>query len=224
MPIRLRTVFAAAIVAVTAAPLGARAAVPDECPPPPESVAVFVGLVEATDWRTARYTVLQVRAGSLDDDAVGGLVDVDYLDDVRFLEVGQRYVVGAGRDPYTQRLISTVSPPAPRFGGNQVVALDDVECPTYPDPVRTLDLDGTPVESGVLTPLYGEGRALARAVLLPVLWVFGALLAVASLRAFLIWLVRGLLRLRSRPEADQKPARRAHHGRLGWFTKADQRA
>lgn len=196
--------------------------VPDECPPPPEAVAVFVGRVEALDWRSARFSVQQVRAGSVDDDAVGGLIDVDYLEDVRFLELGERYIVGAGRDPYTKRLVSKVSPPAPRFGGNQVVALDELDCPTYRDPVRTLDLDGTSVESGVLTPLYGEGRALLRAVLLPVVWVFGALLAIATLRSVLVWLLRGLMRLRSGPGQNAPRPQRSHSGRVGLFKRADQ--
>lgn len=162
------------------------------CPPEPEARAVFVGRVEATDWRAARFFVVQVRAGSLEGYEVGGLVDVDFLEDLRFLEIGESYVVGAGVDPFTRRLVSKVREPAPRFGGNQVVALDEVECPVYQDPVRTLDLDGTPVESGVLTPLYGEGRALARALVLPLVWAFTALLALAGLKAFLVWLIRGL--------------------------------
>lgn len=168
------------------------------CPPEPEARAVFVGRIEAVDWRAARFSVLEVRAGSLEGFEVGGLVDVDYLEDLRFLEVGERYIVGAGVDPFTRRLISKVREPAPRFGGNQVVALDELECPVYEDPIRTLDLDGTPVESGVLTPLFGEGRALARALVLPLLWAFTALLALAGLKAFLVWLIRGLTRS-SRP-------------------------
>jgi hypothetical protein len=88
--------------------------------------------------------------------------------------------------------------------------------------VRTLDLDGTSVESGVLTPLYGEGRALLRAVLLPVVWVFGALLAIATLRSVLVWLLRGLMRLRSGPGQNAPRPQRSHSGRVGLFKRADQ--
>jgi hypothetical protein len=185
----------AAAQAGTGTPPDDRAGTSAECPVRPQARAVFMGTVEATDFRSARFRVLQVRAGSLDGLVNDDLVDVDYFDDVRFLAVGETYVVGAGFDRRTGRLLSKVREPAPRFGGNEVVALDELECPVFEDPVRTLDPNGTPVESGVLTPLYGEGRALARALLLPVLWVLGALLAVAAFKAVFVWVLRGLSRL-----------------------------
>jgi hypothetical protein len=164
--------------------------VPAGCPASPIVRAVIVGRVEATDFRTARFVVLQVRSGSVDGLLRGGFLDVDYFDDVRYLNVGERYVVGVGYDERTRRAVSKVRSPEPRFGGSQIVALDDLDCPPFVDDVRTLTLDGTPVESGVLAPLLGQGPAIVRAILLPVLWVFGGLVVLAGIKAFITAVAR----------------------------------
>jgi hypothetical protein len=168
--------------------------VPPGCPAPTPAAAVFVGRLESTDSRTGRFSVEQVRAGSLGSYQIGVLVDVDYDDETRFLEPGTRYLVGVAVDPVTGRLVSKVREPAPRFGGNQVVALDPStsECPVVEDPVRTLDVDGSSVESGVLTPLFEDPMRLLRAVLLPAAWALALLVALAALRWTLVGLVRGV--------------------------------
>jgi hypothetical protein len=161
---------------------------PPGCPLAPTATAVFVGEVTARDERTARFRVVQIRAGSLTGFQVGELVDVDYDDEVRFLDIGEIYLVGVGADDTTNRLASAVREPAPLFGGNQVAGLDDDSstCPPIEDPIRTLMTDGTPVESGVVAPLLETRSELLAAFFLPALWVFLGLVAVAAVKN-LLW-------------------------------------
>ena len=166
--------------------------VPAGCPARPEVEAVFVGEVQQRDIRAARFQVIDLRAGSLEGFQVGELVDVDYLGDVRFLDDGQQYLVGAGVDPVTGRLVSKVRAPELRFGGNQVVALDQLECPVFEDPAITLHLDGSTVESGVLTPLFDRPERVALALITPAVWAFGALAALAALKLVGVSLLRRL--------------------------------
>lgn len=156
--------------------------VPSGCAAPDVEQAVFIGRLLINDAVTARYEVEQVLSGSVEGFALQGMIDVRYGDEVRFLSVGQRYIVGAGIDPETRVLASTVRAPAPLFGGNEVAGVDDgdVDCPALETPIRTLLLDGTSVETGVLTPLRDAEKAMLRAVLVPVgvafLVVFGLVL------------------------------------------------
>lgn len=160
--------------------------IPAGCPPRPEAVGVFVGEVQQRDIRAARFAVVEVRAGSLDGHMVERLVDVDYFADVRFLVDGERYLVGAGVDRLTGRLVSKVRAAEPRFGGNQVVALDQLRCPRYADPVMTLHTDGSSVESGVLTPLLREPGRLVLAVVTPAVWAFALLAVLSALRLVIV--------------------------------------
>ena len=166
--------------------------VPAGCPPRPQVAAVFVGEVQQRDIRAARFQVVDVRSGTLEGFQVDELVDVDFFGDVRFLDDGQRYLVGAGVDPVTGRLVSKVRAPEPRFGGNQVVALDQLECPVFEDPAITLHLDGSTVESGVLTPLFDRPERLLLAVITPAVWAFGLLAALAALKFVGIAVMRRL--------------------------------
>jgi len=165
--------------AVESAPVATT--IPAECEVPQPVVATFVGTLVAADNRTGRFQVEQLRGGTLDSWAAGSLVDVDYGGDVRFLEIEGRYIVGAGVDDATGRLESKVRDPEPLFGGNQVIGIGerDTDCPELEDAVRTLDMDGRSVESGVLAPLRDSSGRLGRAVLLPFVWVFGGLVALA---------------------------------------------
>ena len=88
---------------------------------------MFVGTLAAADSTTARFAVQQVRAGSLDGYAVNTIVDVRYDDDIRFLRTGQQYLVGARPDPLLQVLRSKVRLPAPLFGGDAVIGVDDTD-------------------------------------------------------------------------------------------------
>jgi len=155
--------------------------IPAECDVPQPVVATFVGTLVAADPRTGRFQIEQVRGGSLDSWAAGSLVDVDYGSDVRFLELEGRYSVGAGVDDASGRLESKVRDPEPLFGGNQVIGIGerDTDCPEFEDAVRTLDMDGRSVESGVLAPMRDSSDRVNRALLLPFLWVFGGLLGLA---------------------------------------------
>lgn len=164
--------------------------IPAGCDLPTPVQATFVGALTATDRRTGRFEVRQLRGGSLEGFSVNGLVDVDYGDDIRFLDLLEQYIVAVGVDDDTGRLMSKVRDPEPLFGGNQVIGIDErpLNCPEVEDGVRTVTMDGTSVESGVLAPLASDRGGLLRAIALPALWVFGGLIALA------IWAgaVRGL--------------------------------
>jgi hypothetical protein len=155
--------------------------IPAGCELPTPVQATFVGRLAATDRRTGRFEVAQIRGGSLDGFAVNGLVDVDYGDDIRFLESGAEYLVAVGVDTASGRLQSKVRDPEPLFGGNQVIGIEErpLDCPAVEDAVRTLLTDGSSVESGVLAPLSSDRSGLLRAVLMPAVWVFGGLVALA---------------------------------------------
>lgn len=158
--------------------------VPSGCAAPESEHAVFVGTLVTADASTARFSIGQVRSGSVEGFTVGGLIDVRYGDEVRFLEIGQTYIVGAGLDVVRPALVSTVRTPAPLFGGNEIAGIDDsdVGCPTIEDPVRTLLVDGTSVETGVLAPLHDAGENLARALIEPAAVALAILLGLVALK------------------------------------------
>lgn len=185
--------------------------VPAGCPRPMPVRATFVGSVVATDPATARYRVEQVRGGSVEGFAVGGLIDVSYGPDVRFLEDGRSYIVAVGFDESEGRLVSKVRDPEPLFGGNMVIGIGEqnLDCPEIEDAVRTLTLDGRSVESGVLAPLGDDTRGVVRALLLPAAWVLGVLFALALLANAVRSLVSSERRVSRRPE----PPRRERAGR-----------
>ena len=113
---------------------------------------VFVGTVVDADFQTARYRIDQVRAGDIQPFAYGGLVDVRYGTDTKFLDRGAQYVIGAQVDPSINALSSRVREIEPLFAGDDVIGIaeSDVTCPQLADPVRTLDTDGTPVDASVV--------------------------------------------------------------------------
>ncbi len=106
-------------------------------------------------------------------------------------------MIGAGVDPLYGVLASTVRPPEPTFGGNDVVGVDDiaVDCPRVDDPIRTLQVDGTSVDSGVLSLMTDDRRLLLATLAVPAMIVFGVLLALVLLRAFGALAFRGFLNL-----------------------------
>ena len=152
--------------------------VPEGCPGPPAWFAVFVGRLERTEGSAGIYTVLQVRAGALDAAAVGTEVRVSYGTDVRFLETGETYIVGTASDPVTLALASTVRDAPDLFGGAELAGSRET-CPSFEQPARTLRLDGTSVDTGILAGL-SDARVLLLAVLVvpPVVVVAGLLAAV----------------------------------------------
>jgi hypothetical protein len=173
--------------------------VPVGCPVPNPAAAVFSGTMIGKDdiTQTVRFRIDQVRAGSVDPWAVSGLIDVRYGPDYRFLDKGERYLVGVGLDPVYGLLTSSVRPPEPTFGGNDVVGVDDiaVECPTLDDPIRTLQVDGTSVDSGVLSLMTEDRRLLLATLAVPAAIAFAVLLALVVLRVFGALAVEGVFRL-----------------------------
>ena len=162
--------------------------IPVGCPQPDPAAVAFVGTMVGKDdiTQVVRFRIDQLRAGSAAPWAVNGLIDVRYGDDYRFLVNGDQYLVGAGSDPVYGVLSSTVRPAEPTFGGNDVIGVDDlaVSCPRLDDPVRTVNLDGTTVDSGVLSLLTDDRRLLLATLAVPTALVFAALLALVVLKTF----------------------------------------
>lgn len=195
--------------------------VPVGCPVPEPAAAVFTGTMIGKDdvTQTVRFRIDQVRAGSTDPWAINGLIDVRYGPDYRFLDEGQQYLIGVGLDPVYGVLASSVRPAEPNFGGNDVVGVDDldVDCPTLDDPVRTLHVDGTSVDSGVLSLMTEDRRVLLATLAVPTAIVFAVLLALVVLRVFGGLAFQGFLQLGRAavtPVPDQRAVRvRTHRPR-----------
>ena len=115
--------------------------VPIGCDAPALPDVVFVGTLretgtpsgqtERTENETARFQVDQVRAGAVDRFAYGGLIDVRFGTDAKYLEEGEQYLVAASVDPVAAVLASKVRQPEPEFGGDEVIGASesDVSCP-----------------------------------------------------------------------------------------------
>jgi hypothetical protein len=176
--------------------------VPAGCVAPPSPVAVFVGTLAAADTTTARFAVQQIRAGSLDGYAVDTIVDVRYDDDIRFLHPGEQYLVGALPDPLLGVLRSKVRLPAPLFGGDAVIGVNDTDlhCPRIEDGVKTLLVDGRGVDTGVLAPLKTAKKTMLKAILRPLGIAFGILVLLAAIKLLIFAMVRAA---RERTEEDE---------------------
>lgn len=176
--------------------LGPLVVVPTGCVVPAAARAVFVGQLANTDLppTTARFRLERILAGDLQGYAGGNLVDVHYGAETHFLQLGSHYIVGVAVDPTTGLLVSTVREAAPLFGGDAVIGANDsdVDCPRIEDPVRTLQADGSPVDTGVLTPLHGEGPALLAAVLKPLAIAFAVLVLLTLVKLLLFAVGRSL--------------------------------
>jgi len=173
--------------------------VPPACPTPNRAVVAFVGTVTGKDdvAQVVRFHIDQLRSGSASNWAVDGLIDVRFGADYRFLDVGEQYLVGAGFDPEYAALSSNVRPPEPDFGGNDVVGVDDsaVTCPTVDDPIRTLRVDGTDVDSGVMSLLFDDQRVLLATIAVPTAIAFAALIVLVLLRMFVGLATKGVFQL-----------------------------
>lgn len=162
--------------------------------PPPAPVAVFVGTLIDADVATGRFAIDQIRAGTLDGYAVGSFVDVRYDDDIRFLRTGQQYLVGVAPDRLTAVLSSKVRVPPLLFGGDAVIGADDVEvdCPRIEDGVKTLRVDGSGVDTGVLAPLKTAKRSMLNAVVKPLGVALVVLLFLAAAKLLVVAMVRAV--------------------------------
>jgi len=170
--------------------------VPASCSVPEALRSVFVGEVSRIEANFVLYDVVSERYGTVGDLVRDGVLTVRYpIDDVQYLEAGRRFLVGAVAAPSGIRgdvpvLESKVRVPPDMFGGDAVAAAQRVSCPDYEDPVRTLQPNGDPIDTGLLRPLLRDRAGLLRAVLLPV----GAGLGILFLLAATRFLIRGAIR------------------------------
>lgn len=152
---------------------------PEGCAPAIEPQIVFVGEVLRVSGSIVVYRVEQVRAGA----DLGGELGVEYGEDAQFLSSGSNYLVGAASDAQTGVLVSKVREERPLFGGDAVLGENDTaaSCPTFEDPIRTLNTDGSEIPAGVLV---GITENLWRYVIVIVMSVLGA---IASLVGLVVW-------------------------------------
>jgi len=155
--------------------------IPEGCPQRPIPQAVFVGSARRISGGDVAFEVVQIRAGSLDGFAAESAVTVAYGSDARFLEVGRSYIVGVSAASSGTRLVSSVRADTENFGGAAVVGVaEQLRCPVFENPARTLSAEGTVIESGVLS-LLGEKRwSIVLAILAPAGAVLAALYATAT--------------------------------------------
>ncbi|WP_395152874.1 hypothetical protein [Ilumatobacter sp.] len=158
--------------------------IPPGCIAPDAADVAFVGKAVAKDFEKVRFEIVQLRAGSASGYAIDGLIDVLYLEDAKFFDVDEEYLVGARFDSGLGGLFSNVRPPEPLFGGNDVIGLNDtdIECPVIDDPVRTLRPDGASVDSGVVTPLFRDKRLLLATLGVPIAIAFAVIIGLVLLR------------------------------------------
>jgi hypothetical protein len=164
--------------------------IPEGCTVPELADVVFLGTVVDTDFQTARYRIDQIRAGDLQPYAYGGLVDVRYGDDTRFLSEDTQYLIGASAASSSEALTSKVRVTEPLFAGDDVIGVteSDVSCPQLDDPVRTLNTDGTTVDAPVLGPLADAKGDVLRALLIPSAAAVAIVFGLATVR----WIFAGL--------------------------------
>jgi len=169
--------------------------VPEGCSAPPLPHIVFVGKVIDSDYRTVRFEIDTIRYGRSDPFAAGNLIDVRYGIDAQYLDDGQRYLVSALVDPDLGLLVSRVTAPIENFGGDEVIGVSetDVNCPDFEDPMRTLHLDGTPIDSGILQPFFDAKVRLLGAFLMPLGVAVGVIFLLAMFRLSLAALYHSLV-------------------------------
>lgn len=174
--------------------------VPIGCTPPTPPHIVFVGEVIDRDVRSVRYRIESIRYGRPDPFAGGDRIDVRYGLDAQYLHDGERYLVSAVVDPDLGVLVSRVTEPIEHFGGDEVIGVSesDVNCPDYEDPMRTLHLDGTAIEGGVLEPFLDARIRIVGAILVPAGLALGAIFLLASLRLSVAGVYRGVVNPRRR--------------------------
>lgn len=190
--------------------------VPIGCVVPDPADVAFIGTAVAKDFEKVRYEIVQLRAGSITGYSIDGLVDVLYLEDAKFVDLDQDYLVGARFDPDFGVLFSTVRPAEPLFGGNDVIGLNDtdIECPIIDDPVRTVLPDGTSVDSGVISPLLDDKKTLLATIGVPTAIAFGALIGFVLLRQVWHYFFKGVFELGRAavtPTPDHKSVRVREH-------------
>jgi hypothetical protein len=175
--------------------------VPEGCTAPPLPHIVFVGKVSDRDFRSVRFEIEQIRAGQAAPFASGNVIDVRYGLDAQYLRDGERYLVSAPIDPDLGLLVSRVTPVVANFGGDEVIGVSesDVNCPTFEDPLRTLHLDGTPIDADPLQPFIDSKLRILGAVLVPIAVAVGAIFLLATFRLSIAGLYHSVVDAGRRP-------------------------
>jgi hypothetical protein len=170
--------------------------VPVGCTVPRQPHVVFTGTVIGRDFRTIRFQIDRVRAGRTDPFASGDVIDVRYGLDAQYLDDDGEYLVAAVVDRDLGLLVSRVTEPIENFGGDEVIGVSetDVNCPVFEDPMRTLHLDGTPIDGGVLAPLFGAKPQIFAALVVPAAVAVGVIFLLAMFRLSLAGLYHSLVR------------------------------
>jgi hypothetical protein len=198
--------------------------IPAGCPLVDPADVAFVGTVLAKDEfvekGTVRWRIDQVRFGNTAPFSVDGVIDVRFGPDSQYMDIDGQYLVSAAFDPSIGTLVSKASPDAPLFGGDAVVGLEDTEtvCPVVDDPIQTINVDGTPVETGLLTPLTRDKGLLLATIAVPAAIVGLALVGLVLLRRLVDIGFRGIFalgRAAVMPSGDYRAARIRRHARDG---------
>lgn len=160
---------------------------------------MFVGTVADRDFRSIRFNIDRIRAGRSDPFAANNLIDVRYGLDVQYLADDQTYLVAAVVDPDLGVLVSRVTEPIKHFGGDEVIGISetDVNCPFYENPMRTLHLDGTPIEASMTKPFLDAKVRITSAVLIPLGLAIGVIFVLAMFRLSIAGLYHSLVSSRS---------------------------
>ena len=185
--------------------------VPFGCAPWAIADVVFVGVVTATDSRTARFGDLSVRWGQLPGLDTSGTVDIRFGIDAQYLNEGERYLVGASLHPDLGLPYSRVTPEIVDFAGDEIVGVseDDVICPPEEDPVVTLMVDGSPVPTALVGSFLSARSRLVAALVIPALAVAGVIFLLAMLRVSTEGFVDSLRALGRRAEGSAQRRRRS---------------
>ena len=87
-------------------------------------------------------------------------------------------------DPDLGLLVSRVTPVVENFGGDEVIGVSesDVNCPVFDDPMRTLHVDGTPVEASVIEPFFESKVRILGALVIPMAVALGVIFLLATFR------------------------------------------
>lgn len=136
--------------------------------------------------KTTRFNIDSVRAGSLDGFGNGKQIDIDYGPDKQFLVLNHTYVAAVAADPVTGKLTSKLKIEPKMFGGNQVIGVDDKpnNCPRVVDTIITTELDGSLVDTGMLSKFTADKKDLVLAFAKPAAAVFAVLLGLVLLKHF----------------------------------------
>lgn len=169
--------------------------VPVGCTAPLMPHIVFIGTVTDRDYRSVRFEIETIRSGVAAPFAMGNQIDVRFGLDTQYLDDGERYLVAAVVDPDLGLLVSRVTDKIENFGGDEVIGVSetDVDCPLFEDPMRTLHVDGTPIEGNLLQPMLDSKVRILGALVIPFAVAVGVVFLLAMFRLSLAGLYRSVV-------------------------------